>query len=69
MFSHYYGRSTPSDAIELNINELDRTKLAFNRPMYTKRSSAMIKNAPPSVIVQNYLGSNDTSRHFDWLYI
>ena len=51
----------PSDAIELNRNELQRTKQARNRPPYTKRficddcKLTTIKNAPSSVIIKNYL--------------
>ena len=62
-------------AIELNWTELHRTKLAYNRPPYTKRficndnELTTIKRAPPNVIMQNYLASYDTPRHFDWLCI
>ena len=55
--------------------ELQRTELACNRPPHIERficddhELTAINNAPPSVIMQNYLVSCDTPQYFDWLYI
>ena len=67
--SHLFYRNTTNSSKKLNVNrtELYRTKLACNKTPYSKpficddRQLTTIRNAPSSVIMENYLAPCDTT--------
>ena len=59
-------QATRSNWTETNYTELNQPATDPRTPSDCEVPT--IKNAPPSVIMQNYLVSRDTTQHIGWLY-